>query len=141
MTVDGPRRRAGRPIVRRAGKRRPRKDPRRLTFPAQHDPARSFDRPFDRFLTALRHAGCEYRLSPEPPPERGELAFARCAACGDNAAYLSLKITENEEGAPITVRCELGCSEADIRDALARRLAERGLFAAAADVVSGEVGS
>jgi hypothetical protein len=102
--------------------------------PARRRPRKSrsalgpFERPLDKFLTALRLTDIAYRLAPEPP-SRGEVVYAKCPVCLE-----ALRVIEKVNGGEIVLQCSSGCTGTDVRAALASKLSERSAFAEAADI-------
>lgn len=105
--------------------------------------ARRLDGPLDVALESLRTHGLPYRWA-----ERDlKVWFAACPVC--RSGGWDLRIRESRRGGPVTLICANGCSDADVRENLARepleprieaalQLAEdaRVLAAAAIDIVA-----
>src|SRR4051794_16423283 len=76
-----------------------------------------FDRPADRVLEAARRLwpGSEaYRAD----PDKLGTWYLRCPCCRSEHLALALRESGEEPGGPITLSCEMGCTEAAIRSAL-----------------------
>jgi hypothetical protein len=92
-----------------------------MNVQARADATPSHERPFDQFLLALRVCAFEYRAAPEPPADVHERAYATCPSCRIEGC-LPLELVERRSGAQVELDCWSGCSEREVRRALARAL-------------------
>ncbi len=92
-----------------------------MTVQARADDTPSFERPFDRFLLALRLCAFECRATPEPPADVHERAYAACPSCRVEGC-LALEVVERLPGGEVELGCLSGCNDASVRRALVRLL-------------------
>lgn len=78
-------------------------------------------RPFDLTVAALREAGLKCRVTPKPPDDAHERCYATCPSCR-TPGCLTLAVSEPVKGAEVELDCWSGCSESEVRRALAADL-------------------